>query len=577
MKKINKIILLLLLSSFSFVGCNSLLDVDSDRIVSPEDYDFSAANDTLYSMFAIYSQLEKLADRYVILGELRGDLMDVSEKSSIDLKEINNFEISASNPYNNIKDYYSIINNCNYIIHNIDTSVVKGGRYIMLKEYAACKAIRAWTYMQIALNYGAAIYYDQPILTVEDATTIQKQPVMTLEELAPTLINDLQPYKNVDNPSLGTYNGYNLKNTFFPIRFLLGDLYLWTGQYENAAQEYYTLINNNTYLIRDNMFETVRNTTISSTGTVSFTDAWTYYGGGWDYLFTKGTSEHITDLLATNQYGNVFQIDSLAANSTLTPSAVALNNWNTQMYYHSAVLDTLGDLRKYGSVYSENNRFSFNDFFNTDMANFKIYKYRIMNERSDSRSTPKTVAVYRVALLYLRYAEALNRLEMPNTAFAILKKGLNATNFVALPKNEKVMQINQRTIKSKLNNTVDSVAYDTTYTAKPYANFSDTKFSTNIGVRMRGLGNVHQDTTHYIIPNLTTKQDTILFVEDKIQEELALETAFEGNRFQDLMRFAIRRNDNSYLADKVSQKHVDNAAAIKTKLLQREKWYLSKK
>jgi len=181
MKKISKIMLFLFLSVFTFEGCSNLLDVDSSRLVFPNGYQLTGANDTLYSTFAILSQLEKLADSYVLLGELRGDLMDVTSNSNLYLKEINNFNISSSNPFaNNIKDYYSVINNCNYVIHNIDTSIVRGGVKVMCKEYAACKAIRAWTYMQIALNYGSAIYYDKPILTVEDAQAVQKQTPLTL-------------------------------------------------------------------------------------------------------------------------------------------------------------------------------------------------------------------------------------------------------------------------------------------------------------------------------------------------------------------------------------------------------------
>ena len=93
---------------------------------------------------------------------------------------------------------------------------------------------------------------------------------------------------------------------------------------------------------------------------------------------------------------------------------------------------------------------------------------------------------------------------------------------------------------------------------------------------MRGLGNVNMDTTYYIIPSLASLPDSILFVEDKIQEELALETAFEGNRFQDLMRFAIRRNDNAYLADKVAAKHTTDKQAIRNKLMNKENWFVKK-
>jgi hypothetical protein len=85
------------------------------------------------------------------------------------------------------------------------------------------------------------------------------------------------------------------------------------------------------------------------------------------------------------------------------------------------------------------------------------------------------------------------------------------------------------------------------------------------------------DKKYFIVPKLPTMQDSILYVEDKIQQELALENAFEGNRFQDLMRMAIHRNDNAYLADIVAKKHTNNKEAIRAKLMNRANWYVPKK
>jgi hypothetical protein len=61
-----------------------------------------------------------------------------------------------------------------------------------------------------------------------------------------------------------------------------------------------------------------------------------------------------------------------------------------------------------------------------------------------------------------------------------------------------------------------------------------------------------------------------------ILDELALETAFEGNRFQDLMRIAIRRNDPSILADRVASKKGSVDAALQATLMNRDNWYLKK-
>jgi hypothetical protein len=69
---------------------------------------------------------------------------------------------------------------------------------------------------------------------------------------------------------------------------------------------------------------------------------------------------------------------------------------------------------------------------------------------------------------------------------------------------------------------------------------------------------------------LATKQDSIRFVDAMICKELGLETAFEGNRFHDLMRFSIRKNDNDFLAKWVGRKN----SALTVRLTDRNNWFL---
>jgi hypothetical protein len=138
----------------------------------------------------------------------------------------------------------------------------------------------------------------------------------------------------------------------------------------------------------------------------------------------------------------------------------------------------------------------------------------------------------------------------PNLAFAVLKYGLTALNM------SKYVPLSEK--ENPLPN---------------YMNFNDNKFANNVGIRMRGLGNTDKDP-NYVIPQLPALTDSVVYVEDLIQKELALETAFEGNRFHDLMRLAIRRNDESYLADKVAAKHTSNKEAIRSKLMNRTNWYI---
>jgi len=539
------------------ISCDKMLDADSDRVVFTNEFDMTATNDSLYSMFGVFTQLEKIVDNYVLLGELRGDLMDVDSKANLYLKDINNFSVSPENPFaSNINDYYSVINNCNYIIAKIVDSDFENSDKIS----AACKSIRAWTYMQIAMNYGSVIYYDEPILSVAQAEAIQRKQPIKFDELANILISELSPIKDILHPYLTSpINSHSFSNSFFPVQFVLGDLYLWTGQYEKAAQEYKNLIDKNSYVISNNRYETNRQVSNSA-----FTGTTVFVGGGWYGLFSTGSSEYITNIATTNEYGYKFHLDSLIFNGEIISSDVALNNWEKQMYYYSSTLDTLGDMRRIGSVSNQNPTASTanTNYLYAFNPNGKKYiaKYPLMNpvpNTGTNLNTSKIIMIYRVGLLYLRYAEAVNRAGKPNMAFATLKHGLSAATL----SNREYIPFNE----------VDSVNVPT------YLDFRDRRYDNNIGIRMRGLGNVNIDTTYYIIPSLATLQDSILYVEDKIQEELALETAFEGNRFQDLMRFATRRNDNAYLADKVAAKHAaGNREAIRTKLMNRENWFINK-
>ena len=62
-------------------------------------------------------------------------------------------------------------------------------------------------------------------------------------------------------------------------------------------------------------------------------------------------------------------------------------------------------------------------------------------------------------------------------------------------------------------------------------------------------------------------------------DENALELAYEGNRWQDLLRIAIRRNDPAYIADKIYSKLLKSgmsagaAGAARAKLLNGD-WFL---
>jgi starch-binding outer membrane protein, SusD/RagB family len=544
MKTLNQIAFGLIILTGIAMSCDTLLDADSDRIMFPENHQIDSPNDSIYSMIGIFTQLQKLADRYVLLGELRGDLMDITENAGIDLQEIFNYDISSDNPYNSPEDYYAVINHCNYLINNIDTAFTSRGEKSLFKEYAAAKAIRAWTYMQIALNYGTVKYYEKPLLTVQSAQA--EFPVYSIYDLVPVLIQDLEPVKHAETPgSISLGADMTSEKLFFPIHLLLGDLYLWNGQYENAAREYYALIEKEQYVITDRY----SSSWLVDNGVFVSRDLFDQH---YLEIFELTTSEQITLIAGSTELGEEDEMYQITYSLyEVAPSQVAIDKWDGQTYYYNENAMIPGDLRGPLGSYA-NEEFLYGGSGKVNV----ILKYLLMESETE---VSKAVMVYRVATLYLRYAEAVNRAGKPNLAFAVLKNGMNADALAAdsiVPRHEKYR-----------------VYTDSTGTFIDYVNFNHIAFDENLGVHSRGCGNVEK-ATDFVIPALNSLEDSIRYVEDKIVEELALETAFEGNRFYDLMRVALRRNDPSYLANRVAEKYDDNKETIRSKLLEENNWYI---
>ena len=162
-------------------------------------------------------------------------------------------------------------------------------------------------------------------------------------------------------------------------------------------------------------------------------------------------------------------------------------------------------------------------------------------------------------MIYLRYAEALNRAGYPQSAFAILKYGI---------------------CDETLKNRVDAVELQQ---AGDLVNFDPNVFRIEevLGVHSLGSGDSHANA-FYMLPQpenaLATRQDTVNYqiplVEDLIINEMALEGAFEGYRFNDLMRVALRRGDASYLATPVSRRNGETDDTLYQLLMDSKNWYL---
>ena len=163
----------------------------------------------------------------------------------------------------------------------------------------------------------------------------------------------------------------------------------------------------------------------------------------------------------------------------------------------------------------------------------------------------------RVAKIYLRYAEAINYAGYPEQALVVINGIFNNPN-------------------------VDPIDAPIFFNEEEFLNFDEWYYLFddnepiigNLGVRGRAsLAPVGLDID---MSNITTAMDEVGAL---ILNEAALELAFEGNRWEDLMRYARRNSDASILADAIADKFITagdagTGEAIRAKLLNPDNWYL---
>ena len=463
-------------------SCSDMLDVDSEGLLFDKDHGMGNVSDTLYSMTGILSQVQKLSDRCVYFGELRGDLLTTTDKSDYYLQELNSFQnLSEDNPLLDTRDYYNVINHCNYVINNIDTAIIVNTTQALRKYYVAAKVMRAWTYFQLVQSYGEAVWYEQAITNVEGIDKIGE--IIGFDDMVTKLINDLDQFREESQANLGSFGGYSTRNSFYPIKAFLGDLYLWRGSmtgsmsdYEQAALLYKEQINarsflisgSSSYYIADTQYEFAENPSrILSLSNVQ-----------------KDGSSMMFQIVTSKNYGYQTEIKGMNDSLELVPTKNLIESYDTLNYFttHYCSSDPTTQLRLYQPV---DLRKYLNLKYKTSSEQEYNYIYKYLNsDMSSNTDCWGTVTsdfndysirtLGRGALLYMRYAEAMNQLGYPNIAMMVLKNGLNSTN------------IN----KFKLQNN--------TY----LSGFENTKFDSNVGIRALSCGMAEEDET-FNIPDYT--------------------------------------------------------------------------
>jgi starch-binding outer membrane protein, SusD/RagB family len=542
--KITRCFLAMLICVCTF-SCKDTFDLKPENVLRADQM-YQNVNDADAAIFGIIGKLITVMDRYVVLNELRGDLMDVTPNADKYLKEINNHAVSDANPWADPRPLFELILNCNDVMKNfnimLSSNRINQANYGI--RYSEVATVRSWAYLQLGIHYGSVPYVTDPLANIEDIDDASKYPLITFDQLLDKLIaevsnlpvlNPIQlvcPQKVVllvpEGASLiKTIDGYSTQRMFINRHQLLGELYLWKGNYPLAARylrmplEYGTIVD----ATKTDLFGNYMREYPSNNG-----------NDKWSTTFTSTFDNDDKNSILTNlpfdksfKPANPFvTLFSHAGKYQLRPSALAISNWDNQVRTDGSPIDINRGPNKSYSTGPEP----------------EVKKLLGSFNPATPFATNGKIILGRAAGLMLHFAEAANRDGRDQLAFGFLNIGVKNGIFNGPPPTP----TNVVNIKQHFDTNPDYY-FDGRQGSFP--------FFAGPWIRMEGMrGHVSlqpvlvDSAKYYDMSNkglwdkpVKAGQELGLAIatEDLLVNESALEMAYEGVRWPDLLRVAIRR------------------------------------
>ena len=618
LKKYSVIIGSFIISLLLFSSCKDFLNPDQELNIT-EDKLFDDWYEYRSVAMGMYAAQADLVEQLVVLGELRGDLLKITNNADADLVEIYNFNVTEGNKYASPIKFFKLISACNNLMTILEKNhpeVLDPGAMITNYDrlYGEVLCMRAWAYFNAVRIYGKVPYIPSSLTTIEEVnafvespdnynyldsmyitygrngyfndTTYNKVDTLTKQYYDQDIVIDLFTNELEDKVKAVGVNHYIDNNDItwevtvwneYAKNTLLGQMYLTDGALDKAVKYFEKITNNFT---EENRYQ--------------LTNA--FANNNWRSIFSAiDVREHIYTLWFNKSFYQQNELQRLFDPREphpymLKPTRQAVLNWETiwdnyrlnvstdrPSETRTAVKGTPGDFfRGYGVSYAyirngepvpeddiEEMLFykSSLDFRSASLlvenADTAVWKYSWNKEVFDQDAN---FIVYRAAGVHLWLAEAY-------VWWAAIRNGI-------------LREFTSNAV-SILN---DGSQYGLGANRPQLGVRGRVGFGgTNDGVRIYNINYVRQPFTNEVIGWLDYTGEFLKkqkLLEEFIMEERARELAFEGERFYDLIRVAKRRkieNPNSdYLARKVSQKFPpERREEIYNKLLDENNWYIN--
>jgi len=601
------LLLLLLINS-----CEKFLSPDLPNIARTDEL-FYNWDEYRTAGLGLYALQQDLVDQLFVLGEVRADMLKMTQNSTSALEEVGNFEFNPDNKFMSPKRFYKLVAASNLLaskltgnnpdifgkLDSLGFSELKPFEKDYVGLYGEVLCMRAWAYYSMVRIYGEVPYLPQELATEEEINSFVLSDVsktfLDLRSVVDTFTSQLE--SNIGEDRIGAnYNSEGIDDDTWNVTSwnkwayyaLMGRMFLSAAYYPEAIKYFEKIIYNNSgdyYFLNLKQYDYVKPGRVEDN--LGFRPLNNDY---WTNIFsTLDPDEHMQVAWFNKERKQQNRIQYLLSNEganiyALAPSRQSIKNWETQWHDATFVRDALnpenmymvdlgvpGDfIRGHGASYAYMRNATLlspedvtymlelkRNGLIKDAKNFMtgvdtvVYKYSIGKDPFDLDAH---FSFLRAGSIHLYYAEALNAAGLFRAAEDIVNRGISFGS-------SSVGGVRRRaylSLKMRIN--------------------SDPPQNVEEGIEIVDVMPIHDPITNQItgFRNLAGQQATKAFLRDSlIIRERALECAWEGERFYDLIRISERWDDPAFLADKVSSKYPSGRQEeVRALLMNKDNWYI---